>query len=97
MIPFSSLLHQCATRFVLTRLETYLLRTYVFIIRAGGQILEPPLPVLLDHDEAALSYASEMANKLRKGGGYNDPSLVVSVTDEHRPFIFSIPILAACA
>jgi len=73
------------------------LRAYVFIIRSGGQILEPPLPVLLDHDEAALSYASEMANKLRKDGGYNDPSLVVSVTDEHRPFIFSIPILAACA
>ena len=55
-------------------------------------MLEPPLPVLLDHDEAALGYASEMANKLRKNGGYNDPSLVVSVMDEHRPFIFSIPI-----
>jgi hypothetical protein len=29
-------------------------------------VAEPPLPVLLDHDEAALSYACEMANKLRK-------------------------------
>jgi hypothetical protein len=35
-------------------------------------MLEPPLPVFLDHDEAALGYASEMANKLRKSGGYND-------------------------
>jgi hypothetical protein len=60
-------------------------------------MLEPPLPVLLDHDEAALGYASEMANKLRKNGGYNDPGLAISVMDEHRPFIFSIPILAACA
>jgi hypothetical protein len=52
-------------------------REYVFTIRSGGQTLEPPLPVLLDHDEAALGYASEMANRLRKGGSYNDPSLVV--------------------
>ena len=28
-------------------------------------MLEPPLPVLLDHDEAALGYVSEMANKGR--------------------------------
>jgi hypothetical protein len=72
-------------------------REYVFTIWSGGQTLEPPLPVLLDHDEAALAYASKMANRLRKSGGYNDPSLVVSVMDEYRPFIFSIPILAACA
>ena len=51
-------------------------------------MLEPPLPVLLDHDEAALSYACEMANKLRKSGRYNDPSLVVNVMDESRPMIF---------
>jgi hypothetical protein len=73
------------------------LREYVFIVRSGGQILEPPLRVLLDHDEAALGYASEMANKLRKSGSYNDPSLVVSVMDEYRPMIFSVPLLAACA
>ena len=59
-------------------------------------MLEPPQPVLLDHDEAALGYACEMANKLRRSG-YNDPSLVVSVMDEYRPMIFSVPLLAACA
>ena len=72
------------------------LREYVFITRSGGQMLEPPLPVLLDHDEAALSYACEMANQLRKSGRCNDPSLVVSVMDESRPMIFSVPLLAAC-
>ena len=70
---------------------------YVFIIRSGGQMLEPPRPVLLDHDEAALGYACEMANKLRKSGRYNDPGLVVSVMDQYRPMIFSVPLLAACA
>ena len=60
-------------------------------------MLEPPRPVLLDHDEAVLGYACEMANKLRRSGGYNDPSLVVSVMDEYRPMIFSVPLLAACA
>ena len=59
-------------------------------------MLEPPWPVLLDHDEAALGYACEMTNKLRRSG-YNDPSLVVSVMDEYRPMIFSVPLLAACA
>jgi hypothetical protein len=72
------------------------LREYVFIVRSGGQMLEPPRPVLLDHDEAALGYACEMTNKLRRSG-YNDPSLVVSVMDEYRPMIFSVPLLAACA
>jgi hypothetical protein len=57
-------------------------------------MLEPPRPVLLDHDEAALGYACEMASKLRK---YNDPGLVVSAMDEYRPMIFSVPLLAACA
>ena len=60
-------------------------------------MLEPPRPVLLDHDEAALGYACEMANKLRKSGRYNDPGLVVSVIDEYRPMIFSVPLLPACA
>ena len=73
------------------------MREYVFIVRSGDQMLEPPLPVLLDHDEAALSYTCEMANKLRKSGGSNDPTLVVSVMDEYRPMIFSVPLLAACA
>ena len=31
-------------------------------------MLEPPRPVLLDHDEAALGYACEMTNKLRRSG-----------------------------
>jgi hypothetical protein len=39
-------------------------------------MLEPPRPVLLDHDEAALGYACEMANKLRRSG-YNDPVKVL--------------------
>ena len=30
--------------------------------------------IALEHDEAALGYAAEMANKLWKSGGYNDPS-----------------------
>ena len=96
MVRFDRLSSQFAKR-VGAQLGDDVLREYVFIVRSGGQMLEPPRPVLLEHDEAALGYASEMANKLRKSGGYNDPSLVVSVMDQHRPFIFSIPILAACA
>jgi hypothetical protein len=73
------------------------LREYVFTIRSGDHTIEPPLPVLLHHDLAALGYASEMANTLRKSGRYNDPSLVVIVTDECRAPIFTIPLLAARA
>ena len=51
----------------------------------------------LDHDEAALTYACQMANKLRKSGRDNDTSLVVSVSDECRSMIFSVPLLAAYA
>ena len=67
------------------------------MIRSGDHTLELPLPILLNHDEAALRYASEMANRLRKSGSYNDPSLLVRVIDDYRPFVFSIPIVAACA
>ena len=73
------------------------MREYVFVTRSGDQLLEPPLPVLLDRDETALGYACEMANKLRKSGRYNDPTFVIGVKDECHPMIFSVPLLAACA
>jgi hypothetical protein len=70
---------------------------YLFTIRSAGRTLEPPRAVPLDCDDAALVYACEMVRKLRKSGGYDDPTLSLKVTDHYRSMVFSIPFLAGCA
>jgi hypothetical protein len=74
------------------------LSEYIFIIRSGEQVYEPPRVVKLPGgDQAALDYACDLVRQLKKGGGYDDPGLVVLVRDQRGRSIFSIPFLAACA
>lgn len=71
---------------------------YIFTIRSGEQVYEPPRAVELSGgDQAALDYACDLVRQLKKDGGYDDPGLVILVRDERGRSIFSIPFLAACA
>jgi hypothetical protein len=68
---------------------------YFFTVRAGDG--EPPERVAeLTGVAAALAYACEMARELNTGIGPHLASLV-SVMDEGRQVVLSVPILAACA
>jgi hypothetical protein len=78
--------------------EEVSLPEYSFVIRSGEQSHESPRVVELPGgDQAALDYACDLVQQLKKGGGYDDPNLVMLVRDARRRSIFSIPFLAACA
>jgi hypothetical protein len=52
----------------------------------------------LSDDAAALAYACEMVREWTQMGTHvSYPGLVVRVSDETRPMVFSVPFLAACA
>jgi hypothetical protein len=51
----------------------------------------------LNDNAAALDYACHMVRELRTNGGYDDPELLVTVRNEMRQIVLSIPFLPACA
>jgi hypothetical protein len=65
---------------------------YVFTIKSVGQVRGERIAVL-EHDAAALDYACELAFELRKGGEYDDPNLMITVRDNNRRVVCSIPCL----
>ena len=52
---------------------------------------------MLQDVAAALDYACQMVRELSVNGGYSDPRLLVSVRNEMREIVLSVPFLAACA
>jgi hypothetical protein len=69
---------------------------YFFNIRSGDG--EPPERAAeLTGDAAALVYACEMAREMVKTGIGSHLASLVSVMDEGRQVVLSVPILAACA
>jgi uncharacterized protein DUF6894 len=52
--------------------------------------------VVLQDVGAALDYACRIIREL-SAKGYNDPGLLVSVRNEMREIVLSVPFLAACA
>jgi hypothetical protein len=72
------------------------MRQYYFTTRSCNHEHQHERGVVLKDDAAALDYACLMARKLRQDG-YTDPGLVVSVRNEMRETVLSVPILAACA
>jgi hypothetical protein len=50
---------------------------------------------VLKDDAAALTYACQLAQELARS--VNSPGMMISVRDDIRPMVLSIPILAACA
>jgi hypothetical protein len=51
---------------------------------------------VLQDVSAALDYACRIVREL-SAKGYNDPGLLVSVRNEMREIVLSVPFLAACA
>ena len=66
---------------------------YIFTIRSADKMTNAEHAVILADDVAALAYACEVASELRKSNEHERHSLTVSVGDERRPIIFSIPCL----
>jgi hypothetical protein len=67
---------------------------YYFTIRSGDH--EDERCAELQDASAALDYACCIAQELSVNK-YNDPGLLVSVRNEMRETVLSIPFLAACA
>ena len=69
---------------------------YYFTIRSGDREDDDERCVVLQDVAAALDYACDIVRELSVSG-YNDPGLAVSVRNEKREMMLSVPFLAACA
>jgi hypothetical protein len=69
---------------------------YYFTIRSGDHEDEDERCAVLQDVAAALDYACCIVRELSVSG-YNDPGLAVSVRNEKREIVLSIPFLAASA
>jgi hypothetical protein len=69
---------------------------YYFTVRSCEQGHEGERCAVLQDGAAALDYACRMVRELSVSG-YSDPGLLVSVRNEMRELVLSVPFLAACA
>ena len=69
---------------------------YYFTIRSCDHKRKDEHRVVLRDVSAALDYACRMVRELT-ASGYNDPGLLVTVRNEMRQRVLSIPSLPACA
>jgi hypothetical protein len=67
-----------------------------FTIRSGDHEDEDERCAVLQDVGAALDYARHLVRELSVSG-CNDPGLAVSVRNETREIVLSVPFLAACA
>jgi hypothetical protein len=70
---------------------------YFFSIRAGNEDTVAERAAELHDDSAALNYACEIVRELMQNLTCIDRNSRVTVRDETRPMVLSIPFLAACA
>jgi hypothetical protein len=70
---------------------------YFFAVRRSDQEHLDERATALNDNAAALDYACHMVRELQANGGYDDPRLVVTVRNEMRQIVLSIPFLPACA
>jgi hypothetical protein len=69
---------------------------YYFSIRSGDHEDDDERCVVLPDVAAALDHACDIVRKLSVSG-YTDPGLAVSVRNEKREMVLSVPFLAASA
>jgi hypothetical protein len=69
---------------------------YYFTTRSCDQEREDERCAVLQDVAAALDYACRMVRELSVSE-YNDPGLLVSVRNEMREVVLSVPFLPACA
>jgi hypothetical protein len=70
---------------------------YSFSIRAGDESARIVQAAELSDDTSALAYASELARALQQNRDYLDAGWLIKVSDDKRPIVFALPVLAACA
>ena len=70
---------------------------YFFAIRRSDQGHLDERATALNDIAAALDYACHMVRKLRANGAHHDPDLLVTVRNEMRQIVLSIPFLPARA
>ena len=73
------------------------MRRYFFDIRSLDYAVRDEEGAQFQSDAAALNHACGMIQRLKAGGGYQDPALVVEVKDEIHKTVLSIPFYAPCA
>jgi len=64
---------------------------YFFAIRRSGQEYLDERATALNDIAAALDYACRMVRELRANGEYDDPDLLMTVRNEIRQIVLSIP------
>jgi hypothetical protein len=69
---------------------------YSFSIRLGDEAACIVRTAKLNDDTSALAYASELARSLQRSCE-NYAGWLIKISDERRPIVFALPILAACA
>jgi hypothetical protein len=69
---------------------------YYFAIRSCDDERKAERCAVLQDVSAALDYTCRMVREL-SANGYNDPRLLVTVRNEMRQIVLSIPFLPACA
>ena len=70
---------------------------YYFTVRLGAEDIAPERTAELNDDAAALAYACEIVQELMQSAAYTDRNSHVTVRDEARRMVLSIPFLAASA
>jgi hypothetical protein len=70
---------------------------YYFTVRSSDLNHDEERCAVLHDVAAALDHACKMIRELSARGGYNDPGLLVTVRNEIREIVLSVPFLAACA
>jgi uncharacterized protein DUF6894 len=70
---------------------------YFFAIRCSDGEHKKERDATLEDGAAALQYACGMAQELSVSGEHDDPGLMVTVRDEMRQIVLSIPLRPACA
>jgi hypothetical protein len=69
---------------------------YHFTVRSSQHERLEEHSAILDDTAAALDFACRLTREL-SSKGHNDPGLLVSVRNEQREIVLSVPFLAACA
>jgi len=64
---------------------------YFFTIHREHQVENDPDGLFLPDEASALSYAERTIRELRKQSGYNDPALMMMITNEARQTVSSLP------
>ena len=72
------------------------MQQYFFAIRTGKDN-QPERAAVLKDDAAAFVYACEMALELMRSLDSSDPRALITVRDNKRAAVFSVPVLPACA